>query len=150
MSKPEYIPTPSVGTTVQFFSRSRPPECPVRAENEACAAVVLALHNQPGKVALRLLGGAGQQFRMNVDRIVDCAIYAEHPEVLARDDQPDLIGGGSWRFPPTDTEMWHKQFLKKRAEQEAAAAKDREYALQREEERRKKIEEGRLLAARKR
>lgn len=140
--KPELIPMPDVSETVQFFPGRLPPDDPIEASRIACAAVVVALYDKPGEVALLQLGGSGMQYRQGW-RYVDQVLYAEHPSAADKNNHI-VSNSGTWRFAPGDRYGWHEAYLKRKAEAEVMAAKDREAEKQRDEDQRSMREETRL------
>lgn len=138
----DLIPTPAVGTLVQFFGGRLPPADEADADILACAAVVVAIHGQPGHVALRILGGSGKSFRRDPG-FVDVALWHEHP--LASDpNNSNVVNGGTFRYAPTDDLAHHRRFLAKQEENRIAAEKQRKLEAEQEELRKNKLAERRL------
>ena len=141
-AKPELLVTPSVGEIIQYFPNGLPPEDPVQAEKLACAAIVVALYDNPGEIAILQLGGSGMQYRQGW-RYVDQVLYAEHPKATDKNNHV-VKNSGTWRFPPCDRYVWHEAAIKRREEAEIMAAKERAHEVERQENQRALREEARM------
>lgn len=144
MPKVDTIPTPHIGTMVQFCATERFPETDKEyldavKNGKICAAQVVGWHNKPGELALFAVPNKRSPM------FIELAVHNDSPEAKADPPHVNLRNGGSWRHIPQDETFQHRMWVEKCEQDRIAREKEMERQRKLEQERREKIEEAKLL-----